>query len=167
MERDSLVYLSGVINQLIYSETFKVNVPYRCINISETDEPIYLVNGFTFTNEEFKKTFVFVYDRMIQHFESLGLIKNGKPISKTAFGKLADIHQYGRGRNSYYIWYFRNTKETIYGFYPMQGNKKEQLDECYKYLCELVSGNMEPFDSKDVMFGNRGFPIVYSKLQVW
>ncbi len=105
----------------------------------------------------------FTHERVLSDFRAIGLLTDkNKPISKTLFANQADIHGYGKLN----IWIFRNSRELIYGFYPMQGTRKEQLAECYAWYLELVNGDLTSLENTDVCFGNCGIPLVYRKLRV-
>lgn len=163
MNKENLVVLKDALTATKGHTQFKANHFYRCI----PDNNGALIYGEWFTKREYNSLFETVYDRMIRQFTDLGLIVNGQPVSKAKFTKLADIHTYGNGHRAKKIWFFRNSRDVIWGFYPMQGNKTENAKECYQYFTDLVSGNMEPIDSEDVNFGNAGIPLTYGKLRVW
>ena len=168
MKKENLVYLRDDKSINIGSITYDPNRVYRCLGLGNDEQIEYMVFGLVMDSVTFNKHFEFAYNRIMRHFQQIGLLTNdGKPLSKTAFIKLADIHTYGTGRNSINIWYFRNSKDVIYGFYPMQSSKKEQATECYKYYLDLISGEMDCVDCGDVCFGNKGIPLQYGKLGVW
>lgn len=105
----------------------------------------------------------FTHERVLSDFRAIGILTDkNKPISKSLFANQADIHGYGKLN----IWIFRNSRERIYGFYPMQGTRKEQLAECYAWYLELVNGDLTSLDNTDVCFGNCGIPLVYGNLRV-
>lgn len=142
---------------------FRPNHFYRCL----PENGDFLIYGEWFTQAERAELFETVHERMLRQFESLGLIVGGKPISKTAFVKQADIHTYGRGNRGLKIWFFRNSRNIIWVFYPMQGAKAKNAIECYNWFLELIEGNMESIDSEDVCFGDAGIPLSYGKLRIW
>jgi hypothetical protein len=164
MDRTDLVVLKGLESVQFKTDTLNPHRYYRHIQIEDQ----HMVFGIIFDDDKFNDLFEFAHDRVIRDFQKIGILgSNLKPISKSLFAKLADIHTYGYGRkNVYHVWYFRNTRECIYGFYPMQGNKKSQLNECYEYYLDLVNGNVESLDVCDVRFGNCGIPLVYDKLRI-
>jgi hypothetical protein len=164
MTSENLVVLKD--NKVLEFKTdiLKPNINYRCIAI---DNKNFLVYGIVFSKAKFNKLFEYTHTRMLNHFKTLGLIDaNGVPVSKSLFTKLADIHTYGNGRKAFKVWYFRTTREVIYGFYPMQGTAKENQTECYQWFLEVVNGNMEAVDSHDIMFGNCGIPLAYGALRI-
>lgn len=150
-----------------YADTkFSANHFYRCIELSERKRSEFLVYGCIFSAKEFAEKFEYAIDRIKRDFVELGLLKpNHDVISKSLFSASADIHQYGT-RSKLHVWYFRNSKDRIYGFYPSQGSKKDQLAECYQMYLETLNGNMDYLDCGDICFGNCGIPISYGKLRV-
>lgn len=170
MNKENLVVLKDALTATKGHTEFKANRFYRCLPDEQPTLQMsngYLINGEWFDKREYASLFETVHERMIRQFTDLGLIVNGKPVSKTKFVSLADIHTYGSGRNNYKIWFFRNSREVIWGFYPMQGNKTQNANECYRYFTELVNGDMSSIDEGDVCFGNAGIPLQYGKLRVW
>jgi hypothetical protein len=49
--------------------------------------------------------------------------------------------------------YFGKSNKEIYAFYPMQGNKLDTLNESYRMLIDLIDGDMDLIDCKDIQFG--------------
>lgn len=100
--------------------------------------------------------------------ERIGLVKEGKPISKTAFNKLADIHQYGKRKKdgTLHIIYFGHPKENCFAFYPPQTNKKESLDIAYRDYLDCFTEMKQEFHDENVMWGNCGIPIGYGNIRV-
>lgn len=163
---ENLVMLKSDIETTIDGDLYKPNRYYRCMPTDETNYP-FILNGTGFTQKNFDEHFEFVHTRVMKHFVSLGLVDEKlNPVSKAKFTKLADIHTYGRGKKAFKIWFFRNSRDVMYGFYPMQGNKTDNANECYQYFTDIVSGNVECLDTKDVQFGNCGVPISYGNLRV-
>lgn len=158
MNIENLVVLKDALT--VEKGHFAPNKFYRCL----PDGKGFLIHGEWFTKAEYNSLFETVHGRMMSQFEALGLIVNGLPVSKTKFTKLADIHEYGTGRKALKVWYFKNTRDVIWGFYPMQGNKTENAAECYEMFTELVGGCMDAIDSGDVAFGNCGLPLAYRAL---
>jgi hypothetical protein len=106
---------------------------------------------------------------VIQDWTFLGLIVDGKPISKAKFKKLADIHTYGRGRNNLKVLYFyTHPKAMCYAFYPsFSGDTITNIvNAAYKRFIKVVEGNFAPFGNEDIVFGNSGLPLSYSKITV-
>jgi len=148
------------------------NKYYRSIQLSEGDNVQILVQGEVFTFEEFETKFEYATERVLGHWKDISLLKeNGKPISFTAFGKLADIHSYtGRynGRRVVMrILIFRNCKEVMYGFYPSNVTKLNDIREAYQWYLDTVEGSYEHLADKSIQFGNCGIALSYGDLRVW
>lgn len=175
IKRDNnLVVLKGKNGVTINHTEFYPNKYYRCITLSESeDNEQTLIYGEVFHKEQFNELFEYATDRTLRDWEAIGLLvkdkKDGvaKAISFTAFGKHADIHTYGRGRNKMRILYFRNSRECIYGFYPCNYTKVNDIRESYNMFLDTVLGNSEHLDDKSIQFGNRGIPLQYGDLRVW
>ena len=163
METENLVVLKGTEPVYMNTGVVKPNHFYRHIELSEGKRKEHLVFGFVFSDKEFNDLFELAHTRVLRDFKAIGILpESGKPISKSAFTKLADIREYGKLR----VWYFRNSRERIYGFYPMQGNKIENAIECYRWYLDLINGKMDSLDDGDVKFGNCGIPLAYGGLRV-
>lgn len=171
MKKENLVILKAKVGEFTHGHsTFKPFVYYRCLPDMDKDRLIgYIIFGEWFSIEDYNQFFDLVYDRIMADFHDLGLFdSDSKVISKTAFKKRANIQTYtnGRANGVYHIWYIRDSRERIYGFYPSQGNQRDNLSECYEFLLQIISGNMEPIDEEDVCFGNSGIPLDYRKLSI-
>ena len=166
MKSDLLVIVKGNKPLQFKTDILKPNVFYRHLELKEGKKIEHLVHGIVFSDKDFFEKFEAAYQKVINDWNLIGLLKDGKSISKSQFKKLADIHTYGRGKKSLNIWYFRNSIDIIYGFYPSQGNLKIQLEECYEWYLEMISGNLESIDNGDICFGNRGIPLCYGKLSI-
>ena len=167
MQAKDLVVLKVSENVMFETETFRTNINYRCCRLTENNVTQYLVFGIVFDEETFNRLFETTHERMIRDFTEMGLIKsNGKPVSKSKFSQIASHHNYGSGSRKLGVWYVNKNSNFIYGFYPYQGNKQEQLKECYEYFLDILKGEMDSVDSDDVCFGNCGIPIYYKKLRV-
>ncbi|MES2515932.1 MAG: hypothetical protein V4580_17395 [Bacteroidota bacterium] len=167
--KDYLVYIKEINGGFANTHAeFKPYTPYRCIEVSEGDNTQMLVFGCVFEKDEFDMLFDYVQDRVLIHWETLGLIVKGKPVTKTAFKKLADVHTYGYGKRCFNVAYFRNSKDCMYGFYPQyQGDSQTKtLQYAYENFRAFIDGDSEPFDMKDIQFGNTGIPIGYGDLRV-
>jgi hypothetical protein len=165
MDINDLVVLKAAIEATKGNTKFKANKFYRCCEMDNNDK---LVFGELFTKQEFDSLFETAHERVLRDWQALNLLgKDNKPLSKAAFLKLADIHTYGIGKKALKIWYFRNTRDCLYGFYPTQGNKVENLNECYEFYMDTIKGEMVHLDNEDIMFGNCGVPLVYGGLRVW
>lgn len=167
METTDLVVLKTALKATKNQTDYRANVFYRCC----VEPNGYLIHGEFFTKKEFDSLFEYVYDRVMRDFKELGMLgADNKPISRNKFNKLASVHTYGRGRKALKIYYFyKDTHVKIYGFYPSQGTKAENLQECYQWYLDIVSGNVEPLDgrfNRDVVFGNSGIPLAYGDLRL-
>lgn len=161
---NNLVILATALQATKGTTSFLANRFYRH---SVLEKNLHLVYGETFTQVEFDSLFINAIDRVKADFKKIGILgADEKPISKSLFTKLADIHTYGSDRKGYKIWYFRGARDLIYGFYPMQGTKKENQTECYQWYLDILNGNHECLDDRDVCFGNCGIPLSYSKLRI-
>ena len=159
-----LVVLKSAISANIGNTNFKAHRFYRHVNLNNG---YHIVNGEPIHENDFKALFMDAIERVKSDWRMIGILgENNEPISKSLFTKLADIHQYGNGKNNTKIWFFRNTRDCIYGFYPMQGNKVENQNECYQYYIDILNGDYEPLDDEDVCFGNCGAPLRYEKLRI-
>jgi len=165
MTTDSLVILKNSEQLEFETCTFRPNHFYR----HRKNETQHLVHGVIFDDKKFNELFELAHTKVLRDFKAIGLLpENNKPVSKTKFTSLADIHLYGRNsRTGKNIWFFRKFKDMIYGFYPMQGTKVENQKECYQWYLELIEGNVSCLDEADVQFGNTGIPIGYGNLRVW
>ena len=162
MNKTNLVMVETPIER--GTTTFKKNNFYRHIVLENN---LHLINGETFTNKEFDRLFILAIDRVKADFKKIGILgENDKPISKSLFTRVADIHTYGSGRKGYKIWYFRGGKDLIYGFYPMQSNQRENQRECYQWYLDILNGEVDCLDERDVCFGNCGIPLSYSRLRI-
>jgi len=176
MKKDSLVILKGLENQTFQTDVIKAHKPYRHIALSEKnkwneDVIEHLVYGIKFNDVQFNELFETVHTKLMRIFTFMELIKDGKPISRTAFGRdYLDIHTYGRGRNNskvgYLCSFIDNNKEVV-GFYPQfSGETKAQtLRDCYDMFIETLNGNMGFVDCKRVQLGNCGIPMSYGDLR--
>lgn len=150
---------------------FKPNTFYRSIILSNGNHKEVLVYGVVFVNENFDNIFEFAYDKVIRDFKLCGLIKpNGKPISKTAFGKLADIHSYTSYRTKsglYKAFFYTQVKRGIYAFESsFKETKRSFLNTVYSYFICVINGNMDFIDNNLIQFGNCGIPLTFSDLRV-
>lgn len=167
MKTEHLVILKGNEKLEFKTGIVEPHKHYRCISITDNGITQYLVYGFVFTKEDFDCLFELSHIRIIRDFKALGLITpNGKPLSKAAFIKMANIHKYGTFKYAKQIWVFRNSRDLIYGFYPSEGTKVETGKECYRWFLEVIQGNMSSIDNGNIVFGNSGIPLIYSKLRV-
>ena len=169
--KDYLVYLKNGVNSLPTElvTDFKEHSHFRCIELSDNNQTQMLVNGVVFNKTYFDKYFGFVLDRAIKHFKHIGLIVNDKPVSKTKFNTLADVHTYGRGRKNIKVVYFHgfDTDRITYGFYNafIGETKKQTLANAYRMFIDFINGESNDFDMKLIQYGNCGIPIAYGNLR--
>lgn len=147
--------------------TFKPNRFYR---ICEQGKG-YIIYGEYFDKKSAETLFQEVNLRIGKDFKKVGLLgQYSERLTKTAFGKLADIHVYGKGRHAMKVLIFMsvdNGNKTIYGFFPNSGTRAEVIAESYNMYIDTCNGNMEHIDNGDIQFGNCGIPMSYGKLRVW
>ncbi len=163
VKEDNLVVLKeGVKTFNTETTVFKPHTFYRSITLTDNDIIQTLVYGVVF-GADFDEKFEFAQTRILRDFETLGIIVNGKVISKTAFGKLLDIHQYGKNnKNGFKIAYIStHPKELLYGFFPcfMGESKANTIRSAYQNVLNIIEGNMDCVDDSYVQFGNCGIPI--------
>ena len=160
VREENLVVLKKDVRVLVVGVNltkFESNIYYRSI-MFESGEAI--INGELIVN--YDKNFETVQQRMLRDFETLGIIVNGKVISRTAFSKILDIHKYGRGKDRLSIGYvMRNPKEMMYGFFPsFKGESKfNTIKIAYSYVLDIIEGYMNCVDTNLVQFGNCGIPL--------
>ena len=172
MNRENLVILKGKSTVIVKADgtKFEPNKNYRCIEVTESKKREFIVFGVLFDEASFNQLFEYLHDKILIEFKTIGLVgENNKPLSKTAFKKLSDVHQYGRGKNMLNVTYFfTHPKECIYGFYPRyRGDSKAKcLENAYKMYLDLLSGDMEEVDCNGIQRGNSGIPIGYGALRI-
>lgn len=172
MNRENLVTLKGKSTLIVKADgtMFEPNRNYRCVEVTRNKGREFLVYGVVFDETSFNQLFEYVYDKILREFKALGLVgENNKPITKKAFKERASVHQYGRGKGMLNVLYFYiKPKEYIYGFYPQfQGDSKAKcLENAYKMYLDLLNGDMEEVDFKNIQRGNSGVPIGYGDLRV-
>jgi hypothetical protein len=106
---------------------------------------------------------------IIQDWTTLGLIVDGKPVSKTKFKQLAEVMKYGSGQRAINVAYFyTHPKEMCYQFdNGLYGDTKATvLNQAYEDFIEVIEGNMESFNDGEVVYGNSGLPLAYSQIYV-
>lgn len=145
---------------------FKEGKIYRCSIDNESDRPYYMVYGEWFNEVAFQNKFIPLIDVVKEEFEAIGLTNNGKPISKTKFKEMADIHKYGKLPVLYF--YLEHARNVTYGFFPVPTitTQKDAVDYAYRNMKDCLNGEVyEQFDKyKTVQRGNTGIPIVYNDL---
>jgi hypothetical protein len=166
MKKDNLVILRSDKALEFETDTMYPNRYYRCLKVIENDREEYIVYGIKFDKAGFENAFEFAYDRIMRDWERIGLIKNGKLVSKKGFKELANVHLFGKQTNNLRIIFFGLPKECMYGFYPKyRENQAKQLITIYQWCENVIEGNMEYFDFEYIQFGNQGFPIYYRNLR--
>lgn len=172
MNRENLVILKGKSTVIVKADgtTFKPNTQYRCIEVTESKQREFIVNGIIFDEASFNQLFEYLHDLILREFKAIGLVgENNKPLTKKAFKERASIHQYGRGKGMLNVLYFYiNPKECIYAFHPQfQGDTKAKcLDNAYKMYLDLLDGEMDEVDNAEIQRGNSGIPICYGDLNI-
>ena len=168
MKKENLVILKGKSTLVSQCGTrIEPNTQYRCIEISEGTRKEFLVYGIVFDENAFNELFIDLHSVIMCEFNDIGLLNNMKPISKAQFKERASVHQYGKGKGMLNVIYFyTHPKECIYGFYPQfQGDSKAKcLENAYEMYKDLLNGEMEDFDNKDIQRGNCGIPLGYGDL---
>lgn len=167
MDIQNLVQVRNGIS-LVKTETttFYPHKNYRCICIDENNIKQYCVYGVVFDEKTFNNLFVYSHSKIMNDFENIGLVSNGKPLSKKEFIELSDMHLYGSSRQNLRIVLF-GKRDCLYGFYPyIRDNKKGTYDSVYEIYKSFVMGDMEPLDNDCIQFGNCGIPLTYNDLRV-
>jgi len=142
---------------------FKLNTNYR-LSYDE-DMKGCLVFGEWMTLEDMKKHFTLYIPVLQERLKALGLIVDGKPISKKAFIERAMVHTYGSGKRRLHIFTIGEYKENCFAFYPMQGTKPEEFKQAYEQYVRLVAGDYEAIDDGDIVWGNMGIPLAYGNIR--
>jgi len=162
---DRLVVLKEVHEIIVVDQTkFRAHHFYRA---SPLDEKTMLVYGEPINNHNFKQYFETAQERILRDFEKLGIIVNGKIISKTAFAKKVVVHNYsGYPRsNSFKVGYlYIHPKEIMYAFMPFfnQDTKANTIRNAYQSVLDIIDGRMDCVDENYVQFANCGIPISMS-----
>lgn len=145
---------------------FKPHKQYRMCVLSEND---IIINGCPFTKAEFDTLFEYVLTRAKRHFEFLGLTVSGKPVSVSKFKSMADIHQYGKGKNMLNVLLFEGfDKDKIcYAFYPLcKGDSKARCTKnAYSMFVDFLNGEIDDFDCEYIQFGNCGISVSYGDMR--
>lgn len=160
------VQVRGNEDLTFQTDTLVPKVNYRCIVAEEDGVKQFFVYGILFDEPTFKKHFIDSHEVIMKHWQEMSMFKDdGKPLSKTAFKKRADIHIYrGHGRR---IWLFRTSASVMYGFYPRRTYAKDHLDECYRMYMDVIGGNLSDIDCGLIQFGNKGIPLGFGNLGVY
>lgn len=168
MEKDYLVYLKENLDELVIdpNNRFKPHTVYRCSEYG--DECV--VNGITFNKKALDTFFEKAHTRIMRHFEMIGLVKDGKPISKKEFvEKSYQVKYGGRSKGAFWTLYFyTHPKECMYRFSPewAGGSKAVVMTNFYDSFINLVNGDTQEVDDELIEYGNRGLPLgVYAPLK--
>ena len=169
MKKENLVILKGKSTLISQCGTrIEPNTQYRCIEVSEGTRKEFLVYGIVFDENSFNELFIDLHIVVMNELKTIGLVKeDGTAISKTQFKERASVHQYGKGSRMLNVLYFyTHPKESMYGFYPrFRGDSKAKcLNNAYQMYLDLLNGEMDDFDCKDIQRGNCGIPIGYGDL---
>jgi hypothetical protein len=161
MNKENLVYIKEDNGGFtIGYTTFKPHTPYRCLIDGDRHRLVY---GESVSNEEFENLFENAHERIMRHFEQIGLVVNGMPVSKKTFKELAFDVKYGNGSNSFWtVLFYTHPKELMYRFSPTYsgGSKALQMTNLYDNFIDLVNGDMENVDAFGTIdFGNCGLPL--------
>ena len=106
------------------------------------------------------------HEQLKENLTKLGLIVNGKPVTKKLFTEYADFNQYGRGKPSLYVIYIGVPKENLFGFYPHRRTTKvEALSEAYDMYKNIVLHNDYYYKIDYIQWGNCGYPLSYGNLR--
>ncbi len=164
MNKNNLVVLKTTEPLFWEGERFALNHVYRCLTPLENESDSYLINAYWFTQEEFDMYFEFAYDRIIREWNILGLLKDGKAITFTAFKGLMDMHTYGKQSNNLRLGFVGVGRNTLHKFVPVgYDNKAYQLKQLYdKHYKETLNGNMIYVDAFKIQFGIRGVSLTYN-----
>ena len=159
MIKNSLVFSKKDIQ--LSTTSFKCNVPYRCMTLNSVNETQYLVYGVAMDKEYFDDNFVLAYDVIINELTELGVIQNGKLVSKTKFKTLLDFHYYGSGKRKNIISYLGQPKKLMYQFHNQftGDNKTTCINYYYNNIKNILLGNMDCIDENDINRGNSGIPL--------
>jgi len=167
MREDNLATLKG--NATLESQCGTRIEPkkhYRCIALTEGDETQILVHGIVFSYKAFKELFYYTHDVIMNEMSEIGLLPMMKPLTKTAFVELMDLHQYGKGKRKLYIGHFGDKMNGMISFYPrFAGDTKARfLKQAYENYQQVLNGNMSLIDTDMVQRGNSGVPIAYGDI---
>ena len=141
---------------------FVPNKHYRCI---EADGG-YIVYGVHFNKGTFDNMFEFLHDRMMTEWSENGLLPMMKPLSKSTFVEVLDVHQYGKGKKKYWIAYVGNKMQGLWAFQCLcQGDTKARfLKQAYDMYQQALNGNMQDIDDEMLQRGNNGILQVFGDI---
>ena len=171
MDRQNLVLCTRSFKT--ETEEFKKGMFYRCMILGEdkmSENVQALVYGLVFDIVELTKNFQFAHTIIMDEWEDIGLVKDGKPISKTEFKTFLDYHKFGRGKGSFYCAFVSNNhpKELCYQFNTFYSDTKPQFTQySYENYLKVINGDMNSFDNQLICRGNSGIPIGHHAEIYW
>jgi hypothetical protein len=165
MDAKSLVTLKSRKISLVdeSSQTkFIPNEHYRCME----SEGGYIVYGVFFDKGTFDNMFEFLHDRMLSEWSENGLLPNMKPLSKSKFIEVVDVHQYGKGKNKLWIGLVGTKMSGLWAFQCLcKGDTKVRfLSQAYEMYQTALNGDMEDIDDELLQRGNSGIPISFGDI---
>lgn len=171
---DYLVILKEGVSSFTtnFQSEFKVHTFYRAIQLENETQIEILVNGEVFPKANFDLIFESGYDRVMRDFKLAKLVnENGKPVSKTQFKKLCDLHTYissYRTKGKLFKGRFVTFKDR--GIYTFQTDFRENQNDffkaTYRMFIDMINGDLYPIEQKLVQYGNCGMSLSYSDLRV-
>jgi hypothetical protein len=164
MKKENLVVLKGktaFVDEATQT-TFKPNEHYRCSVMFDE----YIVYGVPFDKGTFNNMFEPLHNRMMEEWSENGLLPNMKPLSKSAFINLIDIHTYGRGKNKLFVGYVGNKQDGLWAFHPyFKGDTKARfINNAYAMYQDALNGKMDDIDDNMLQRGNSGYPLQYADI---
>ena len=165
IREDNLVVLKQGVQPFrvgVCETEFVPNTYYRCIKLENDGHREYVIFGERFVNEQYDEAFETVQDLFLREFEQLGIIVNGKVISKSAFSKLIDVHQLGRtSKSGFKVGYiYTHPKELMYVFMPFftGDTKAECINSAYRSVRDIIEGDMQCVEDDYIQRTNTGIP---------
>lgn len=149
------------------TEKFKKGNFYRCLPQGLGEDIQLMVFGVVFALVDFCSKFQFAHTVVIKEWTEMGLIVDGKPLTKKAFKERLDLHKYGNGRGAFYSGYIihNHSKELMYQFNsPYVDTKPQFIDWAYQNYLDVIKGHVNALDNKNICRGNSGIPIVFNHI---
>lgn len=141
----------------VLSTDFRVGEVYRHI----PDGKYHFVNRYKFPKVLFDKHFTKLSVIFPVYIEQIGLVKNGKFVSKRKFKEISHIEVYGYGKTKKLIVFIGKFRENLFKLYPYTTNQSDALNWAYNVMSEIYNGDVNAVDSGNVKWTNKGIPIVY------
>jgi hypothetical protein len=164
MNIPTLVILKGKTTLIDESSQTKfiANKHYRCI---EADGGM-IVYGVWFCMDSFNNMFVNLHDVITEQWSNNGLLPNMKPLSKSKFAEVLDLHQYGKGKKKLFIGFVGNKMDGLFAFQPLSSGetKAKFLAYAYKMYQDVLNGDMTDVDEELIQRGNSGVPITFGDI---